>query len=812
MTLTIRPQFTAGEINSTGETICDGGDPGIIGNATAASGGDGNITYKWQANGSDIAGANGPTFNPPAGVFGTTVYTRFAKDGTCNTTFTQSAGSWTVVLYPSFTAGEINSTGEQICTGGDPATIGSATAASGGDGNITYKWQANGVDIASSNSATYNPPAGLTVTTTYTRFAKDGTCNPGFTQSTGSWTVTVNPVPVSGTLTKTPDQAVVCEETNVSAILTAGSGGVAGTTTDVLQYRYNGGTWYNYTSGSDLSTTGKSKVEIQTYRTSGGSGCTTSTANIVTWNVNQGPTVTNNKSTQTLVYGAPLSVVTVTANDGDSPGSDLVIDAVSYTYNGGSSISGLPEALSIIPATTGTNSRTWTVEGCMKGNGPGTYEIKVAIKDNCGVSGYTTFKIYVNPGLVAPVADAYYTGATFFWTTGPSSSTATLTLAATVKNVVDNCADIRMGRVSFYVRGATGGLTPINGAQNLPVGLIDPDNLNVGAASAIVQYNIGNLTMCPLNIAVKVTGSYLSIDDPSTDKQITIAVPLPGGQIVGGGTLDNFTSSGYIGGTSSKKTEFSIEVKFNKSLTNPQGRIELTICSKRNTSGVVDGKLHIYKVKSTAISTLVVNKPTIADAQFSSKVNVTEILANGSSVGVESGIPFVLDLYDGNLVTGSPKPPDKLGITIYRKNGGVWYSNNWDVNKTVMKEILDGVVSAGPAVATKMPVNDELITKQNVIPNLKVPTKLPINEIKLTSADVWPNPATSHFNVRISSHINATVELRMYDMKGNMIQMKRGSTNEVFRFGDGSPAGTYIIEARQQGINDRKTIRVIKVN
>src|SRR4029079_6749535 len=178
------------------------------------------------------------------------------------------------------------------------------------------------------------------------------------------------------------------------------------------------------------------------------------------------------------------------------------------------------------------------------------------------------------------------------------------------------CADIRTGRVSFYVRNSTGGLTPINGAQNLPVGLVDPNNLNVGAASALVQYNIGSNTMLPLDIAVKVTGNYLSVDDPSTDKQITIAVPLPGGQIVGGGTLDNQTSSGYLSGPSNKKTCFSIEVTYKSSLTNPKGRIELTILSYRTPGGAVDTKCHMYKVKSTAISTLAIGSPGPPDAQF----------------------------------------------------------------------------------------------------------------------------------------------------------------------------------------------------
>ncbi|MFP3468194.1 hypothetical protein, partial [Leifsonia sp. SIMBA_070] len=42
--VTVRPQFTAGEISSTGQTICYGGTPSAITSTTAASGGDGNIT------------------------------------------------------------------------------------------------------------------------------------------------------------------------------------------------------------------------------------------------------------------------------------------------------------------------------------------------------------------------------------------------------------------------------------------------------------------------------------------------------------------------------------------------------------------------------------------------------------------------------------------------------------------------------------------------------------------------------------------------------------------------------------------------
>ncbi|MEO0045184.1 MAG: hypothetical protein RL705_375, partial [Bacteroidota bacterium] len=190
--VTVREAFATGTISSIGEIVCYNGDPAEIGSTTTASGGDDSITYKWQANGEDIASSNSAIYNPPAGLTSTTAYPRYAKDATCNTTFALSSGSYVVTVREAFTAGTISSTGETVCYNGDPAEIGSTTAASGGDTSITYKWQANGVDIASSNSATYDPPAGLTSTTTYTRYAKDATCNTTFTLSSGSWVVVIS--------------------------------------------------------------------------------------------------------------------------------------------------------------------------------------------------------------------------------------------------------------------------------------------------------------------------------------------------------------------------------------------------------------------------------------------------------------------------------------------------------------------------------------------------------------------------------------------------------------------------------------------
>lgn len=217
-----------GAIATTGQTICYSGDPGIIGNVSTASGGDGTVKYKWQANNVDITGANGATYDPPAGVTVNTTYQRFATDNSCNS-FTISTGSWVVTVRPQFTSGTIANTNQTICTGGTPSTIGSTILSSGGDGVITYSWRSS-IDnyvavIAGATSTTYTPPAGLTATTSYRRYAKDGTCNTSPTVSGNTWTVTVTPANTASVGSSSP---TVCIYTVLSPIThtTVGATGI----------------------------------------------------------------------------------------------------------------------------------------------------------------------------------------------------------------------------------------------------------------------------------------------------------------------------------------------------------------------------------------------------------------------------------------------------------------------------------------------------------------------------------------------------------------------------------------------------------
>jgi hypothetical protein len=503
---------------------------------------------------------------------------------------------------------------------------------------------------------------------------------------------------------------------------------------------------------------------------------------------NVAPTATSVPATQpSVTYGAAILPITVTATDADSPGSSLAATATSYTKTGGGTYSGLMPGLSLQTTATTANSRSWSVTGCAYTD-VGTYTQTITVTDDCGATTTTSFQIVVTPGFVNPVSDGYYTGPSFYWTTGPSSSTTTLTLSATIKNVLVNCGDIRTAKVSFYVDNGTT-LIPINGAQNLPVGLVNPGDLSTGTANAIVQYNVGSSTVTQLLIAVRITGNYFGSADPAAESLVTIAIPTPGGLIVGGGKLCNEASAGYIkGAPSPENTCYSFSVQYNKSLTNTQGGVYLYVKSYNDRNGNnTYPTLHTYKIKSTAISGLVISTPT---ASFASKATVSEIV-NGVEQSIEGNCQMQLDICDKDAPGGaSCGGNDLVGVVVYRKAGGVWYANKWDGTQTVKWPVCDGTVcvtgtgTAGP-ITTTSPMARQ--TERELVA---------FNQLNLKA---YPNPSENEFTLQVESdNIKDKISLKVFDMAGRTVQTFTGLVpGQTLRVGSNYVQGVYFIDMMQ---------------
>ncbi|MDQ0476861.1 PA14 domain-containing protein [Chryseobacterium sp. MDT2-18] len=207
-------------------TICNGASTTLT--LSGGSAGTGAVAqwFTGSCGGTLIGTGNSITVSPTAT---TTYYVRYS--GTCYTT---ACVSQVVTVRSPFSSGTIDNTGQTVCYGGTPSAIGSTASASGGDGEITYSWRSSAdtyvATIAGATSATYTPPAGLTATTSYRRYTKDGACNTTPTVSVNTWTVTVTPTNTVSTAMLSPQ---VCLNSPLPVIThtTTGATGIGAITT-----------------------------------------------------------------------------------------------------------------------------------------------------------------------------------------------------------------------------------------------------------------------------------------------------------------------------------------------------------------------------------------------------------------------------------------------------------------------------------------------------------------------------------------------------------------------------------------------------
>ncbi len=80
--------------------------------------------------------------------------------------------------------------------------------------------------------------------------------------------------------------------------------------------------------------------------------------------------------------------------------------------------------------------------------------------------------------------------------------------------------------------------------------------------------------------------------------------------------------------------------------------------------------------------------------------------------------------------------------------------------------------------------------------------------VEKMEATAYPNPSGSFFNLQIRSSRKETVEIKMFDMLGKVVEVRRGAPDQTFRLGDHVVAGIYMIEVKQAG--ETSLIKVMK--
>jgi hypothetical protein len=171
-------------------------------------------------------------------------------------------------------------------------------------------------------------------------------------------------------------------------------------------------------------------------------------------------------------------------------------------------------------------------------------------------------------------ARSTYTGASLFFASSTSATSATATLSATIKDITavigDSAYDPDQGNITNARIDFVNELgTVYPGCGNLVPSLVSSSDTKVGTVSCQTSMSISNSSGSQYTVKIVVRNYYTDTTAGDATTVITVAQPLTSSFITGGGYLLNPTSTaGTYAGDGNRKTNFGFNVKYNKSGTN----------------------------------------------------------------------------------------------------------------------------------------------------------------------------------------------------------------------------------------------------
>jgi len=385
------------------------------------------LSYQWQKNGVNIAGATAANYTTPA--------TTTADSGTSfdvvvsNTTGTVTSTAATLTVTTAAVAPTITTQpGNQTVTAGQTATF---TVVAAGTAPLSYQWQKNGVNIAGATAVSYTTP--LTATSDSGSTFDVVVSNTAGTVTSAAATLTVNPAPVAPSITTQPaNQTVTAGQTATFAAVATGTAPLS------YQWQKNGvnitgATATSYTTPATTTTDSGSTFRLIVSNTAG-----TVTSAAATLTVNPAPvapTITTQPANQTVTAGQTATFAVVAT--GTAP--------LSYQWQkNGANIAGATATSYTTPVTATSDSGS-------------TFD--VVVSNTAGTVTSAAATLTVNPAPVAPTI-----------TTQPGNQTVTAGQTATFTVVAAGTAPLsyqwQKNGVNIAGATATSYTTPVTATSD----------------------------------------------------------------------------------------------------------------------------------------------------------------------------------------------------------------------------------------------------------------------------------------------------------------------------------------------------------
>jgi len=383
-----------------------------------------------------------------------------------------------------------------------------------------------------------------------------------------------------------------------------------------------------------------------------------------------------------------------------------------------------------------------------------------------------------------------YTGGLLVATSSSSATTATVTLSATIQDITAVPIDVAFDAYPGDIRNATVTFN-IDGIDKatVPIGLVNTADAKTGTA----VYTWTGAGLGEHTVIIKVNGYYTNAI--LGDNSLVMEVYQPNGDfITGGGYLVLTNSNGLKAGDPGTKNNFGFNIKYNKGCTNLQGTINTIV--RRMEGGV----LHVYQVKGNSMTSLSVNPNSAPPtAVFNGKANITDITNPLSPVTVDGNATLQVSMTDA----GDPGSSDQIGITVFNKSGGMWFTSNWNGTSTVQQTLGGGnlVVHSSTTVTAVQPVNGIIQTTG------AQPLSLPTTD--MFEVKVSDNPTETYFTLHVKSNTDRPIDIRVFNMRGKQVEQVSGAVGEPIRVGQTLAAGVYVLQVSQG--NHLSIIKVIKI-
>jgi hypothetical protein len=269
-------------------------------------------------------------------------------------------------------------------------------------------------------------------------------------------------------------------------------------------------------------------------------------------------------------------------------------------------------------------------------------------------TGTATFRILPRDALVR------YIGQTEWTTSGARSSTVQVILSASMQ---DPTGSALVNATVDFIDQNTGKLLA-GGVKVSPVAGTGTGTANTGVTLSTGQYGAESY-----QVLVKLTGNYDNADQPVADKTATVVVsrPTSANEAIGAGTIESLVSAaGTLASDTGADVTYTAGVSYNKSGSNTQGRITITI---PRSDGVIT-------VRSNAIISM--SRTTGTNPKkvtIYTKASIYRLLDDGTVETLDGNVTLRLDVAD---FSGGGPLNDEVGVTVLStKTSELYYSNNW---------------------------------------------------------------------------------------------------------------------------------------